>query len=84
MSETWQVGELAHHLRDMLRNSDVKAVAVQGELTQYKVAASGHAYFSLKDDDGTLDCVAWRGKAQYFPRDLEDGMQVVVIASVDL
>ena len=84
MSETWQVGELAHHLRDMLRNSDVKAVAVQGELTQYKVAASGHAYFSLKDDDGKLDCVAWRGKAQYFPNDLEDGMQVVVIASVDL
>jgi len=84
MSETWQVGELAHHLRDMLRNSDVKSVAVQGELTQYKVAASGHAYFSLKDDDGKLDCVAWRGKAQYFPSDLEDGMQVVVIASVDL
>ena len=84
MSETWQVGELAHHLRDILRNSDVKSVAVQGELTQYKVAASGHAYFSLKDDDGKLDCVAWRSKAQYFPNDLADGMQVVVIASVDL
>ncbi len=84
MSETWQVGELAHHLRDILRNSDVKSVAVQGELTQYKVAASGHAYFSLKDDDGKLDCVAWRSKAQYFPNDLADGLQVVVIASVDL
>ena len=84
MSDTWRVGELAHALRDLLRNSQFKNVAVKGELTQYRVAASGHAYFSLKDEDGKMDCVAWRGKAMHFPDALEDGMEVLIVASVDL
>ncbi len=84
MSDTWRVGKLAHALRDLLRNSQFRNVAVKGELTQYRVAASGHAYFSLKDEDGKMDCVAWRGKAMHFPDGLEDGMEVLIIASVDL
>ena len=52
-------------------------VRVRGEITGYKRAASGHIYFSLKDENARLDAVMWKGGAARLPFVPEDGLDVV-------
>lgn len=51
-----------------------------GEVSETKVAASGHAYFTLKDKDtgDVLPCAMWKGKYMYSGVELEIGMEVTV------
>ena len=50
-------------------------VRVRGEITGFKRAASGHLYFSLKDEGAVLDGVCWRGTRLGMEPD--DGMEVI-------
>lgn len=60
-------------------------VQVQGELSGFKKAASGHAYFALKDSDAVLNCVAWKSTViRWSGLDLKDGMEVIVGGNVTL
>ncbi len=52
-------------------------VRVRGELSGFKRAASGHLYFSLKDDASKLDGVMWKGNAGRLAFAAEDGLEVV-------
>jgi exodeoxyribonuclease VII large subunit len=52
-------------------------VRVRGEISGYKRAASGHIYFSLKDENARLDAVMWKGGAARLPFVPEDGLEVV-------
>ncbi len=52
-------------------------VRVRGEITGFKRAASGHLYFSLKDEDAVLDAVCWRGQVGRLEIAPEDGLEVV-------
>lgn len=58
------VSEINAYLREML-NADVILgdLWVQGEIANFKQAASGHCYFSLRDDTATLKAVMWRSHA---------------------
>ena len=57
-------------------------IRVQGEITGFKRAASGHLYFRLKDDDAVLDGVCWRGTAGRLAIDPEDGMEVIATGRI--
>jgi exodeoxyribonuclease VII large subunit len=52
-------------------------VRVRGEISGFKRAASGHLYMALKDHDGVLDAVCWRGNAGRLGLAPEDGMEVI-------
>jgi exodeoxyribonuclease VII large subunit len=52
-------------------------VRVRAELSGVKRAASGHVYFSLKDDKAVIDGVMWRGSAAKLSFVPEDGLEVV-------
>lgn len=52
-------------------------VRVRAELSGVKMAASGHMYFSLKDDKAVMDGVCWRGSAAKLSFRPEDGLEVV-------
>lgn len=52
-------------------------VRVRAELSGVKQAASGHLYFSLKDDKAVMDGVCWRGSAAKLRFRPEDGLEVV-------
>lgn len=52
-------------------------IKVKGEISGFKRAASGHAYFGLKDQQARLDAVAWRGSVQRWRLVPEDGLEVV-------
>ncbi|SMB24472.1 Exodeoxyribonuclease 7 large subunit [Sterolibacterium denitrificans] len=57
---------------------------VAGEISNLTRAASGHVYFSLKDEAAQVRCVMFRSRAQLIPWRLENGQQVEVQASVTL
>lgn len=71
-----EVNQLVKLLLDgepMLQN-----VYVRGELSNYKIYPSGHHYFTLKDPEGSLRCVMFRGQAGRLRFRPENGMKVVV------
>ena len=53
------------------------SVWVSGEVSNLTKAASGHQYFSLKDDGAVLSSVLFRGVMIRLRFDVRDGMQVV-------
>lgn len=67
------------------RMQELGRVAVEGEITQLKRAASGHLYFSLKDERARIACVIWQSRvkeAARFP--LEEGAKVVAHGRLDV
>ena len=52
-------------------------VRLRGEISGWKVPASGHAYFALKDDAALIDAVMWKGQRARLNFRPEDGMEVV-------
>ena len=75
-----EVNELVKLLLDnepMLQN-----ICVRGELSNYKMYTSGHHYFSLKDQEGAIRCVMFKGSAMRLRFRPENGMKVVVTGRV--
>ena len=60
-----------------------KNQALRGEVTQWKQYASGHTYFSLRDQDGQMRAVIWKGRCAIDPS-IKEGSEVVILASIDL
>ncbi len=52
-------------------------VRVRGEISQPKVAGSGHCYLRLKDDSAVLDGVIWKGTMARLALRPEDGLEVI-------
>jgi exodeoxyribonuclease VII large subunit len=52
-------------------------VWVEGEISNYTKAASGHVYFSLKDENVVLKAVLWKSEAQKIPFEMKTGLKVV-------
>lgn len=59
-------------------------ILVRGELSNYKMYPSGHHYFSLKDSEGTVRCVMFRGNAAVLRFRPENGMQVIAAGRVSV
>ncbi len=58
----WQVGALVRAVADALE-ARFNPVSVKGEITGFSRAASGHCYFSLKDEAGQIRCAMFRRAA---------------------
>jgi exodeoxyribonuclease VII large subunit len=56
------VSALSTHIVALFEREDLlRDVAVVGEVSNWKRAASGHVYFSLKDLGATISSVMWKG-----------------------
>ena len=73
----WPVGALTRAIADALE-ARFKPVAVRGEVSGFTRAASGHCYFSLKDDSGQLRCAMFRRAAGLLAFTPREGDQVEV------
>ncbi len=71
------VTELTRGLSDLVE-THYDNVWVEGELSDFTQAASGHCYFTLKDEDAQIRCVMWKHLTQYVYFEPEEGMQVRV------
>lgn len=75
------VSEISNQLRRLVEGRFAH-VAVEGEISGLKVAASGHAYLNLKDEETLLAAVIWRGSMQKINIPLEDGQHVVAYGRI--
>ena len=88
----WDFGELfsAEETRDVLTVSQLTTrvkrelenqigqVWVEGEITNLRAQASGHCYFTIKDESTQLSCVLFRGTRAPQRELMEDGQKVVL------
>jgi exodeoxyribonuclease VII large subunit len=77
------VSELLRGVRDLLERR-FPLTWVAGEISNLTRAASGHYYFTLKDDAAQVDCVMFRGRAAALDWTPQDGMRVEARALVTL
>lgn len=82
-NDVLSVSALNRRARDLLQQN-FPLLWVAGEVSNLTRAASGHLYFSLKDETTQVRCVMFRSRAQLIPWRLENGQQVEVQASVTL
>ncbi|MBL9172361.1 MAG: exodeoxyribonuclease VII large subunit [Verrucomicrobiales bacterium] len=76
--QAWTVSELTSGIRKALE-AGFSEVRVSGEISNFRLQASGHAYFVLKDAQSQLSCVLFRGQAGAGVRAaLRDGVHVVL------
>lgn len=72
-SEPFTVSQLTGHIRRLVEDDPVLGdVWVEGEVSNFGRAASGHCYFTLKDAGSQIPCVIWRNLAEaqdYLPSD---------------
>jgi len=77
------VGDLNRAIAESLTER-FDAVLVSGEISNFKAYDSGHWYFSLKDEEGQIRCVMFRGKNAQLGFMPQSGDQVEVAASVSM
>ena len=80
-AKVFTVTELTRSIRGTLETK-FAAVWVQGEISNYKQHASGHQYFTLKDQRAQISCVIWRDTMLSQRQRLADGAQVQVYGTV--
>jgi exodeoxyribonuclease VII large subunit len=78
------IGEFVQSLRNRLRSDERnRNCLVRGEIRQWKAYPSGHTYFSLRDDNGQISAVIWKGRCR-IPSEIKEGQEVIVLGNVDI
>lgn len=85
MTAVYSVSELNRYAGELLSSDPIlSSVRVRGEISGCKKYPSGHIYFSLKDKECQINCVAFRGNASLFSFAPDNGLSVVVTARATL
>lgn len=79
--EPLSVSALSQALKGLVE-TNFSFVRVKGEISGLKKAASGHLYFSLKDDEAVLNGICWRGGATKLSVAPQDGLEVVCTGKI--
>lgn len=77
----YSVSEIANSVRRTLQDR-FPLVRVRGEISGFKIYASGHAYFDLKDADAVLSAVMWKGSQRQLNFRPEDGLEVIATGKI--
>ena len=81
--DIYSVSRLNREVRALIENN-FPSVWVQGEISNLARPASGHIYFSLKDENAQVRCAMFRNSNRLLKFKPTDGMQVLVRASAGL
>jgi exodeoxyribonuclease VII large subunit len=73
----WAVRDLVAQVRELVEEA-YGDIWVEGEISNYRPAPSGHVYFTLKDADAQLPIVLFRRQAMLLRFRPEDGLHVLV------
>ena len=82
-NEIISVGELNRSAKYLLE-SNFPAVSVIGEISNLARPASGHIYFSLKDDEGSIQCAMFKGSNMGLNFNPKDGDECIVSGNISL
>jgi exodeoxyribonuclease VII large subunit len=73
-SSAWSVSELTGYIKELFEiDFRLQDIEVEGEISNFVRARSGHLYFTLKDEHAQLKCVMWRTHAQRLRFRPQDG-----------
>jgi len=75
--EVYTVSELTRAIKFVLEE-DFSDVWVEGEISNFRVPNSGHAYFTLKDKDSQLKVVLFKLNKRLLKFEPEDGLSCIV------
>ncbi|HEV2385766.1 MAG TPA: exodeoxyribonuclease VII large subunit [Candidatus Acidoferrales bacterium] len=79
----WTVSELTARIRELLEG-EFPDLWVEGEISNFREAQSGHLYFTLKDERAQARCVCFRNEARLLKFRPEDGLKVTVRGGVSV
>ncbi len=78
----YSVSELSQALKRTLEDT-FGLVRVRGEISGFRgPVASGHCYFSIKDEGAKIDAVIWRGSFSRLRAKLQEGLEVIATGKI--
>ena len=85
MANYTTVSKINAYIKNMFRQDYVLSrVSVKGEISNCKYHTSGHIYFTLKDEGGTLSAIMFASQVKSLSFHLSDGMQVIVSGRIEV
>lgn len=76
-SRFWTVSEVNTYLKTLMESdSSLQDLWVEGEISNLSRPASGHLYFTLKDQNSSLRCVMWKNRASAVGTLLQEGAAI--------
>lgn len=83
MANVYSVGQVNYYIKNMFQQDYLlKSVMIRGEVSNCKYHTSGHIYFSLKDETGTIACVMFAGQRKGLAFAMKNGDKVVAGGSI--
>jgi exodeoxyribonuclease VII large subunit len=79
----WSVAELTSRISTVLATQFTN-LWVEGEVSNFHPAQSGHLYFTLKDAKAAVKCVCFRSQAMRLKFRPEDGLKLIVRGSISV
>ena len=81
----YSISQLTAYVKSALQMDPLlQDVWVEGEVSNFTRAASGHCYFTLKDERAALSCVMWRSQAALLPALPRNGEAVLAHGTVSV
>lgn len=81
----FSVHQINEYIKTMMdRDSILRQVWVQGEISNFKLHSSGHMYFTLKDEKGIIRCVLFRYYSNSLDFSPENGMRVIAKGNISV
>ena len=81
--QVYQVSELTRDIKDIMEAA-FDSVWVEGEVSNFNTAVSGHSYFVLKDENSQIRCVLWKGHRSGIKFQPEDGNKVLLFGRITI
>ncbi len=81
--KVFTVIEITRKIRSLLEGS-FGNIWVSGEISNYRKAASGHIYFTLKDESAVIKAVLFKGYQQNIHFKTGDGLKVIAHGNIDV
>lgn len=81
----YSVRQVNTYIKNMfMQDYMLNRIYVKGEVSNCKYHTSGHVYFSLKDESGTIACVMFAGDRSGLTFRMQEGQQVIVLGRVNV
>lgn len=80
----YTVSQVNALIKEILENNLPSRLTVTGEITNWSIARSGHAYFDLKDENALLPCVCWRSSLSKIKFEPENGQAVIAKGYIEV
>lgn len=83
MQNVYSVKQVNAYIKNMFtQDYMLSRIYVKGEVSNCKYHTSGHIYFSLKDESGTISCIMFAGQRSGLSFRMAEGQQVIVLGNV--